>query len=89
LIKIPQIKLSDSVDGKLKYLKYVVLFVCITAAVLAPKVSDSINEVEPFKTSISLAFVRSYPFIIYVGVLLFAGLFIYKFYCRFLCPLGA
>ena len=89
LIKIPQIKLSDSVDGKLKYLKYVVLFVCIAAAVLAPKVSDSINEVEPFKTSITLAFVRSYPFIIYVGVLLFAGLFIYKFYCRFLCPLGA
>lgn len=46
-------------------------------------------EAEPFKTAISLRFVRAWPFLLFVAVLLGAGLFIERFYCRYLCPLGA
>ncbi|MDX1711817.1 MAG: 4Fe-4S binding protein, partial [Rhodovibrionaceae bacterium] len=46
-------------------------------------------EVEPFKTAITLKFMRAWPFVAFVAVLLAAGVFIERFYCRYLCPLGA
>ena len=46
-------------------------------------------EVEPFKTAISLRFLRAWPFVLFALSLLFAGLFIERFFCRYLCPLGA
>ena len=46
-------------------------------------------EVEPFKTAIILKFVRDWPFVIYALALLAAGLFVERFFCRYLCPLGA
>jgi len=46
-------------------------------------------EVEPFKTAITMKFLREWPFVLYAAILLFAGLFIERFYCRYLCPLGA
>ena len=48
-----------------------------------------VAEVEPFKTAIILKFVRDWPFVIYALALLSAGLFIERFFCRYLCPLGA
>ena len=44
---------------------------------------------EPFKTAIILKFDRAWPFVTFAAVLLGAGLFIERFYCRYLCPLGA
>ena len=46
-------------------------------------------EFEPFKTAISMRMMRAWPFLLFVGAILFAGLFIERFYCRYLCPLGA
>ena len=46
-------------------------------------------EVEPFKTVISLRMDRAWPFVAYALVLLAAGLFVERAFCRFLCPLGA
>lgn len=46
-------------------------------------------EAEPFKTTISMRMMRAWPFLTFVGVLLFAGLIIERFFCRYLCPLGA
>jgi polyferredoxin len=46
-------------------------------------------EVEPFKTAITLKFMRDWPFVVYAALLLIAGLFIERFFCRYLCPLGA
>jgi NosR/NirI family nitrous oxide reductase transcriptional regulator len=34
-------------------------------------------------------FVRSLPFVAYALLLLALGMFIHKFYCRYVCPLGA
>lgn len=46
-------------------------------------------EVEPFKTAISMRMMRAWPFLVFVLALLCAGLFIERFYCRYICPLGA
>ena len=46
-------------------------------------------EIEPFKTAISLRMVRAWPFVLFVVILLGAGLFVERFFCRYLCPLGA
>lgn len=46
-------------------------------------------ELEPFKTAITLNFVRSWPYVAYAGGLLVLGAFWFKFFCRYLCPLGA
>ena len=45
-------------------------------------------EVEPFKTAITLKFARAWPYAIYAILLLLIGLFVERFFCRFLCPLG-
>jgi NosR/NirI family nitrite reductase transcriptional regulator len=46
-------------------------------------------EAEPFKTAISMRFLRAWPFVLFALALLTAGLFIERFFCRYLCPLGA
>ncbi|MFV0298024.1 MAG: 4Fe-4S binding protein, partial [Hyphomicrobiaceae bacterium] len=42
-----------------------------------------------FKTAIILRFAREWPFILYAVALLTVGLFVERFFCRYLCPLGA
>ena len=51
--------------------------------------SPSGGIIEPFRTSIVLRFMRGWPYLMFVFSLLAAGLFIERFYCRYLCPLGA
>src|SRR3546814_20068370 len=50
---------------------------------------ERLAEIEPFKTSIILRFMRDWPFVVFAVALLVAGLFIERFFCRYLCPLGA
>jgi NosR/NirI family transcriptional regulator, nitrous oxide reductase regulator len=57
--------------------------------VWAPAWADRLVELEPFKTAITLNFVRAWPFVAYaVGLLLLATV-VNKAFCRYLCPLGA
>ena len=51
--------------------------------------AETFAEVEPFKTAIILKFAREWPFVLFAVALLVAGLFIERFFCRYLCPLGA
>ncbi len=51
--------------------------------------AEKAAEVEPFKTAIILHFVRDWGFALFAVALLAAGLFIERFFCRYLCPLGA
>ncbi|MCH3752315.1 4Fe-4S binding protein, partial [Campylobacter coli] len=51
--------------------------------------AERLAEVEPFKTAIILRFLRDWPFVLFAVALVAAGLFIERFFCRYLCPLGA
>ena len=86
---IRRIKLHRDLDARLKWLKYAVLAVIVGLAALSPSWTDSAVEVEPFKTAITLGFVRSWPFVAWAVGLLLLNVFLYKGFCRYLCPLGA
>jgi NosR/NirI family transcriptional regulator, nitrous oxide reductase regulator len=73
----------------LRQLKYLILAAILASAWLSADLAERLAEVEPFKTAITLAFVRSLPFVLYALALLVAGMFVFKAYCRYLCPLGA
>lgn len=88
-LRVPQIKLRRSTDAKLKKIKYIVLAVILVSAWFAPEVADSLVEIEPFKTGITLYFVRAWPFVAYAVAMVLASALVYKFFCRYLCPFGA
>ena len=65
------------------------LAMVLLSAAVSDVATDRLVEVEPFKTAITLTFVRHWPFVAYAVALLAAGLVVYKGFCRYLCPLGA
>ncbi|MGH8846059.1 MAG: 4Fe-4S binding protein [Polaromonas sp.] len=84
-----QIHVPDRIDAQLKKMKYVVLGVIVLVACFSVTWTDRLVEVEPFKTSITLVFDRFWPFVLWAGGLIILSAFVYKSYCRYLCPLGA
>ncbi len=89
LLRVPQIRLRTALDARLKWIKYVLLAAVLVSALFAPQLADSLVEIEPFKTAITLYFVRSWPFVVYAAGLVLASAVVYKFFCRYLCPFGA
>lgn len=83
------IRVPEVWDTRLKKLKYVLLAGLLVSAALSVTWTDSLVEVEPFKTSITLNFVRAWPFVLWAVSLVLLSAFFYKGYCRYLCPLGA
>lgn len=88
-LKVRQIKVPEHWHRRLILLKYPILIGLVGTAFYSLTIAEKLAEVEPFKTSITLFFVRSWPFVLYAVGLLLIGMFIHKFYCRYLCPLGA
>lgn len=84
-----QIRLSERTDKWLKRVKFGVLAVILVSACFSVTLTDSLVEIEPFKTSITLNFVRAWPFVVWAMALVLLSSFVYKGYCRYLCPLGA
>jgi len=76
-------------DSRLKKVKYVVLALLLFSAVVSVTWTDRLVEVEPFKTSITLNFVRAWPYVLWAVAMVLLSAFVYKGYCRYLCPLGA
>ncbi len=89
LLRLPQLRIRRAVDARLRLLKYVALATILASVFVAPAWTDALVEAEPFKTAITLNFLRSWPFVLYAGGLLLASAVVYKFFCRYLCPFGA
>ena len=87
-LKLPQVRISRAMDRRLKRVKYAALAL-ITASALTGFAVDTLVELEPFKTAITLNFVRAWPYAAYALALLALSACIHKFFCRYLCPLGA
>ena len=91
LCRVPQLKWRGATDVRFKRVKYLALALVVSVAWLdgAGGKTDALVEVEPFKTAITLNFVRAWPYVAYALALLAASAFVHKFFCRYLCPLGA
>ncbi|WP_397544594.1 4Fe-4S binding protein [Roseovarius salis] len=85
---IPQWTLPWGLHERLWPLKYMIFLGLFGVSLASIEQAEALAEVEPFKTAIVLKFMRAWPFVAYAAALLIAGLFVERFYCRYLCPLG-
>lgn len=88
-IRVPQWKMPPRVSKFLGHSRYAILAVLVVTAALAPNAAVKMVEIEPFKTAITVGFQRELPFLLWAIGLLLVGAVVYKFFCRYLCPLGA
>jgi NosR/NirI family transcriptional regulator, nitrous oxide reductase regulator len=89
LLHIPQIKLPWGLNERLWPFKYMAFLIIFGASLGNMALAERLAEIEPFKTVVVLFFDREWPYVLYGGGLLAIGLFIERFFCRYLCPLGA
>jgi transcriptional regulator of nitric oxide reductase/ferredoxin len=86
---LKQFRLNDVLDAALKNLKYLLLLGLIAITIFVPNEIDTAAEVEPFKTAITVFFIREWYYVLYAVLCLGLGMFVYKGFCRYVCPLGA
>jgi NosR/NirI family nitrous oxide reductase transcriptional regulator len=86
---VPQWRLPWGLHERLWPIKYIIFLALAGLALASIPLAETYAEVEPFKTAIILKFVRDWPFVVFAVALLVIGLFVERFYCRYLCPLGA
>ena len=88
-VKIPQYRLPWGLHERLWPIKYIIFLGLFGMSLYSTGFAEQLAEVEPFKTAIVLKFAREWPYVIYALTVLSAGLFVERFFCRYMCPLGA
>jgi NosR/NirI family nitrous oxide reductase transcriptional regulator len=88
-LKVPQWQVPWGLHERLWPIKYIIFLVLFGISLYSLDTAERLAEIEPFKTAIILKFWRAWPFVLFAVGLLVAGLFVERFYCRYLCPLGA
>lgn len=88
-LKVPQLTLPWGLHERLWALKYLIFLGLFGFSLHSLEWAERLAEVEPFKTAIVLKFMREWEYVLYAVALIVPGVFIERFYCRYLCPLGA
>jgi NosR/NirI family nitrous oxide reductase transcriptional regulator len=88
-LRLPKITPPWGVHERLWPLKYMMFLGLFGLSLHDLSLAERAAEVEPFKTAIVLHFMRDWGFVAFALLMLAPGLFIDRFYCRYLCPLGA
>ncbi|MDO5091580.1 MAG: 4Fe-4S binding protein [Cardiobacteriaceae bacterium] len=86
---VKQIKFPFKIHERMTALKYIIFLLLFGFSLYDLGLAEHLAEVEPFKTSIILKFQRAWPYVAFALAMVAIGLFIERFYCRYLCPLGA
>ena len=89
LVRIPQIDVPWGLHERIWALKYMIFLGLFGVSLASIPAAEGLAEIEPFKTAIILKFMRDWPFVVFALSILVVGLFVERFYCRYLCPLGA
>ena len=84
------IEFHINITNKLKYLRYIIFISLMLVSFKSLHLAEILSEIEPFKTTWILG-IKNRPLLIslYTIIILLIGLFTYRFFCRFICPLGA
>ena len=88
-IGIRQLTIPFALHERLWPMKYIIFLGLAALSLKSMPAAFFAAEVEPFKTVFTLKLDRAWPFVAFAVGLLVAGLFVERFYCRYLCPLGA
>jgi NosR/NirI family nitrous oxide reductase transcriptional regulator len=86
---IPEYRFPDVVHERLTALKYVIFVALFGLSLQSIGHAARAAEVEPFKTAIVMHFNRDGIFLWYALALVLIAVFNRKFFCKYLCPLGA
>jgi NosR/NirI family nitrous oxide reductase transcriptional regulator len=81
--------LPQMVHERLWSIKYFILIALVGLSLDSMVNAAKLAELEPFKTTFILHFAREPIFVIYAVALLAISAINSKFYCKYLCPLGA
>lgn len=82
-------RLPQRVHERLWAIKYFILIALIGLSLDSMVNAARLAEVEPFKTTFILRFMREPIFVVYAVALLAVSAINSKFYCKYICPLGA
>ncbi len=88
-LRVPQFELPWAVHERLWALKYLILLGLFGISLHSLATAEIYAEVEPFKTAVTMRWQREWGFILYAGILLAISIVNRKFFCRYMCPLGA
>jgi transcriptional regulator of nitric oxide reductase/ferredoxin len=87
--RVPQVPIPFALNERLWPIKYIVFLALFALSLGSMQLTVWGAEVEPFKTAIVMKFAREWYWVAFAVVILGVGVFIERFYCRYLCPLGA
>jgi len=88
-LRLPRFEIPPMVHERLWALKYIILLALFGVSLQSLTQAERLAEVEPFKTAITLRFAREWGFVLYAAGLVLLSALNRKFYCKYLCPLGA
>ncbi len=87
--RVPQFNVPFAVHERLWALKYIILLALFAVSLHSLAQAEIYAEVEPFKTAVLMQFQREWGFVLYALALLAISAVNHKFFCRYICPLGA
>ena len=88
-LKVRQFLLPQTIHDRLWGVKYLIFLILFAMSLESLSNAERYAEIEPFKTAIILRFDRDLPFVLYALGLVVISIFNCKFYCKYICPLGA
>jgi len=88
-LHIKQVTVPWAIHERIWTFKYLIFLLLFGLSLYSLGWAERLAEVEPFKTAIVLKFIREWPYVLFALAVLIPGIFIERFYCRYLCPLGA
>jgi NosR/NirI family nitrous oxide reductase transcriptional regulator len=88
-LKLRQWEFPDVVHERLWAVKYIILMALFGLSLQSLSAAERYAEIEPFKTAIVMRFQREWAYVFYAVGLLALSAVNRKFYCKYLCPLGA
>ena len=86
---VPRHEFPAMVHERLWAIKYLILIGLFGLSLDSMARAATMAEVEPFKTVFALHFMRDWSYVVYALALLAISAINSKFYCKYLCPLGA
>jgi NosR/NirI family nitrous oxide reductase transcriptional regulator len=82
-------RLPQMLHERLWSIKYFILILLVGLSLDSMVSAAKLAEIEPFKTTFVLRFMREPQFVVYAVLLLAVSALNSKFYCKYMCPLGA
>ncbi len=88
-MNLPSLEFPNAVHERLWAIKYFILIGLVGVSLDSFATAAAMAEVEPFKTVITMQFAREWGYVFYAAALLLISVFNSKFFCKYLCALGA